>query len=428
MGPPKPTPFGENRNTKLAGTRRPKESDDEKSRKRRLVEPAPKPIAPPGTTASNRGKRRPQVLPRMAASPAPSTSPLGLLPLPQLQSTPDRPVFDLGRLMKTGDSLKKMSLEDSKSRRSLDWSPTWSDSDTSPLARRVFPLSGLMGPPPVPHRTRGILESIETSPAPPAPRLNLFASPSSVSPTPAPSFQRQVSHAQVLFGGPAIAPPEPQDVTVPPTAPGQEEESSFSFSQAGDDSFLFDSSFSIPFLSNPGLSKKFKPHDSGVVVSDESDGSPASLKEAMPLASSTSSIPEKESDCCTETPIFSAPRKSSTWAVPAVELVETSLEDERALKILLQQGVTGHAQDKEKVAMPGTPVKRNHAHRLFATAPKSRTFHVPAWNIKGVPLLECCVLRLTTSIQPPASLCLSHLSILLDEQLNHPLTHLAKPS
>ena len=208
----------------------------------------------------------------------------------------------------------------------------------------------------------------------------------------APSFQRQISHAQVLFGGPAIAAPEPRGVTAPPAAPEPEEELSFSFGQAGDDSFLFDSSFSIPFLSDPGLSKKFKPHDSGVVVSDESDGSPAGLKGAISLASSSSSIPEKESDCRTETPILSAPRKSSTWTVPAVELVETSLEDERALKILLQQGVTGHAQDKEKVAVPGTPVKRNHAHRLFATAPKSRTFHVPAWNIKGVFLIECCIL------------------------------------
>jgi hypothetical protein len=133
-----------------------------------------------------------------------------------------------------------------------------------------------MGPPPVPRRTGGIFESIGDSPAP---RLDLFALPSSASPVTAPSFQRQVSHAQVLFGGPAIDPPEPQVVTAPaPAAPEPEEESSFSFSQAGDDSFIFDSSFSIPFLSDPGLSKKFKPHDSGVVVSDESDGSPASLK------------------------------------------------------------------------------------------------------------------------------------------------------
>jgi hypothetical protein len=122
----------------------------------------------------------------------------------------------------------------------------------------------------------------------------------------------------------------------------------------------------------------------------------------MPLASSTSSLPEKESDFCTETPILSAPRKSSAWAVPVVELVETSLEDERALKILLQQGVTGPAQDKEKIAVPGTPVKRNHTHKLFATAPKSRTFHVPAWDIKGGFFIEYfivyCILRLTTSI------------------------------
>jgi len=287
--------------------------------------------------------------------------------------------------MKTGDSLKKMSLEDSKAR-FLDWSPTWSDSDASPLARRAFQPSGLMGPPPVPRRTEGIFESIGDSPAP---RLNLFSLPSSASPAKAPSFQRQVSHAQVLFGGPAIDLPEPQVVTVPAgPEPEPEEETSFSFSQAGDDSFTFDSSFSIPFLIDPGLSKKFKPHDSGVVVSDESDGSPTGLKQTMLLASSTSSVPEKESDFCTETPILSAPRKSSAWAVPAVELVETSLEDERALKILLQQGVTGHTQDKEKTAVPGTPVKRNHKHKLFATAPKSRTFHVPAWDIKGGFFIE----------------------------------------
>jgi len=242
-----------------------------------------------------------------------------------------------------------------------------------------------------------MFESIED---PPAPCLDLFVLPSSASPATVPSFRRQVSHAQVLFGGPAIDPPEPQVVTAP-VAPEPEEESSFSFSQAGDDSFIFDSSFSIPFLSEPGLSKKFKPHDSGVVVSDESDESPASLKQTVPLASSTSSLPEKESDFRTETPILSAPRKSSAWAVPAVELVETSLEDERALKILLQQGVTEH-HDKEKIVVPGTPVKRNHIHKLFATAPKSRTFHVPAWDIKGGLFIGFfigyCILRLTISI------------------------------
>jgi hypothetical protein len=269
-----------------------------------------------------------------------------------------------------------------------------------------------MGPPPVPRRTGGIFESIEDSPGP---RVNPFASPSSASPAPARSFQRQVSHAQVLFGGPAIAPPEPQAITAPVAAPEPEEESSFSFSQAGDDSFFFDSSFSIPFLSDPGLSKKFKPHDSGVVVSDESDESPAGLKRTMPLASSTSSIPEKDGDFCTETPILSAPRMSSAWAAPVEELVETSLEDERALKILLQQGVTGHTHDKEKIVVPGTPVKRSYAHKLFATAPKSRTFHVPAWDIKGAFLVEYCILRLTTAIQPHASLCLSRLSISLDK-------------
>ena len=378
--PSKPKPFGENRNTKLAGTRRPKGGNDEKSRKRRSVETAPRPNAP---LRMNRGKARASAPSRISASSVSSASTLGSLPPPQLQSTPDRPVFDLGKLMKTGDSLKKMSLGDNKAR-CLDWSPTWSDSDASPLARRTFQPSGLMGPPPIPLRTGSIFESIGDSPAP---RLNLFASPSRASPATAPSFQRQVSHAQVLFGGPAIDLPEPQVVAAPAT-PEPEEETSFSFGQAGDDSFAFDSSFSIPFLIDPGLSKKFKPHDSGVVVSDESDGSPAGLKQTMPLASSTSSLPEKESDFCTETPILSAPRKSSTWAVPAVELVETSLEDERALKILLQQGVTGHAQDKERTAIPGTPVKRNHTHKLFATAPKSRTFHVPAWDIKGGFFIE----------------------------------------
>ena len=221
--------------------------------------------------------------------------------------------------------------------------------------------------------------------------------PSSASPAPAPSFRRHVSHAQVLFGGPAIAPPEPQVVAAPAAAPEPEagEESEFSFSQAGDDS-LFDSSFSIPFLSEPGLSKKFKPHDSGVVVSEGSDGgSPDGLMRNLPLASSTSSIPERESDLCAGTPM---PCMSSTWAVPAVELVETSLEDERALRILLQQGVTGHVPDKERVAIPGTPVKRNRAHKLFATAPKSRTFHVPAWGIKGSFFNVQCILRLTTPI------------------------------
>jgi hypothetical protein len=211
--------------------------------------------------------------------------------------------------------------------------------------------------------------------------------------------------------------------------PEPEEEASFSFGQAGDDSFAFDSSFSIPFLIDPGLSKKFKPHDSGVVVSDESDGSPISLKQTMPLASSTSSLPEQESDFCTETPILSAPRKSSAWVVPAVELVETSLEDERALKILLQQGATGHTQEKEKAVVPGTPVKRNHTHRLFATAPKSRTFHVPAWDIKGGFFIEIfidyCILRLTMFIQPLGSLCLSRLSII---QPILPLMRLGKPS
>ena len=423
----KPKPFGENRNTKLAGTCRPKESNGEKRRKPRTVETAPRPNAPPKTTASNRGKPRASAPSRIIASSASSASTFGSLPPPQLQSTPDRPVFDLGRLMKTGDSLKKMSLEDNKAR-CLDWSPTWSDPDASPLARWAFQPSGRMGPPPVPRRTGGIFESIGDSPAP---RLNLFASPSTASPVKAPSFQRQVSHAQVLFGGPAIDPPEPQVVTAP-TAPEPEEESPFSFYQAGDGSFSFDSSFSIPFLSEPGLSKKFKPHDSGVVLSDESDGSPVGLKQTMPLASSTSSLTEKESDFCTETPILSAPRKSSAWAVPAVELVETSLEDERALKILLQQGVTGHAQDKEKITVPGTPVKRYHTHRLFATAPKSRTFHVPAWDVKGGFFIEFfidyCILRLTTSVQPLASLCLSRLSILLDKQLFHPLARLGKPS
>ena len=396
LATPKPKPFGENRNTKLAGARQPKESNGQKSRKPRSVGTAPRPNAPRKTTASNRGKPRASAPSRITAS---SASPFGLLPPPQLQSTPDRPVFDLGKLMKTGDSLKKMSLQDNNAR-CLDWSPTWSDSDASPLARRAFQPFGLMGPPPVPRRTGDIFESIGDSPAP---RLNLFASPSTASPVTAPSFQRHVSHAQVLFGGPAIDPPEPQ-VGIAPAAPEPEEESPFSFGQAGDGSFTFDSSFSIPFLSEPGLSKKFKPHDSGVVVSDESDGSPVGLKQTMPLASSTSSLPENESDFCTGTPILSAPRKSSAWAVPAVELVETSLEDERALKILLQQGVTGHAQDKERIAVPGTPVKRNHTHKLFATAPKSRTFHVPAWDIKGGFFIgffiDYCILRLTNSISP----------------------------
>ena len=391
-GAPKSRPFGENRNTKLAGTRRPKESDDEKSRKRRSIETAPRHRAPPRT---NRGKTRASVPSRMPASSVSFASPLGSLPPPQLHSTPDRPVFDLGKLMKTGDSLKKMSLEDSKARRRLDWSPTWSDPDTSPLARRAFLPSGLMGPPPVPNRTPGIFESIWDCPAP---RLNLFALPPSPSLAPAPSFERQVSHAQVLFGGPAIAPPEPEVVTAPVATHEPEEESSFSFSQAGDDSFLFDSSFSVPFLSDPGLSRKFKPHDSGVVVSDEPDESPAGLKQTTLLTSSTSSIPEKEADCCTGTPILPAPRKSSAWAAPAVELVETSSVDERALKVLLQQGATGQAQAKEKVAVPGTPIKRHYAYKLFATAPKARTFHVPAWNIKGAFFIEYGVLRLTTFI------------------------------
>jgi hypothetical protein len=373
------SPFGESHNRRNGNLRRPRTSGsaNEKSRKRRSIEKPgrsePETVKS-ATAASTRGFQRSK--PRASApSRIPvsvkASAPAPALVQPALPHTPERPQSDNEELVKSGeDSLKKLSIDElgSSPQKSSLRSPTISPPDISPSTRKMK----MMEPPSHRRESSDLLEAFFLD-SPEQPRLKplpLEFNPINRGPL---KFERQVSHAHVLFGGPAILSPTPDEM--PPsssqTTPGDDD----------DDEFFNRPSPAKPpptqFV-EPAVVKKFKPRDSGVVVSDESEAGSPIKRPLLPALNLSTSLSGGSIEQDSLTPGTRVARRSSGWPA-GLGLAEKSGADQTALKVLFE----GASNGNEKDTRPRTPVKRSNAARMFSSAPRSRATLVPPLAAKG---------------------------------------------
>jgi hypothetical protein len=372
------SPFGESHNRRNGNLRRSRTSGsaNEKSRKRRSIDKPGRQepeIIKSTITAPTRGSQRPK--PRASAPSRIPVSVKAFAPVHApvqiaLPHTPERPQSDNEEIVKSGeDSLKKLSIDElsSSPRKSSLRSPTISPPDTSPSAGKMK----MMQPPTHQRESSDLLAAffLDSPEQPKLKPLPLEFNPINRGPL---KFERQVSHAHVLFGGPAILSPTPDEI--PPS-------SSQTTPDDDDDEFFNRPSPAkppAPQLVEPAVVKKFKPRDSGVVVSDESEaGSPIKrpLLPALKLASSLSGGPINQDSL---TPSTRTARRSSGWPA-GLRLAEKSGADQTALKVLFE----GASNANEKDTRPRTPVKRSSGARIFSSVPRGRATLAPPLATKG---------------------------------------------
>lgn len=361
------SPFGDSHNRRSGSLRRARTSvgNTEKSRKRRSIE-KPQPDAIKSLVATM-PKSSQRVKPR-ASAPSRIPAPVkASIPAPPSASalTPERPQPEVEGLVRSGeDSLKKLSIGSSPDKAAFGRSPIFSPPVTSPTRKLK-----MMEPPFHKRESSDLLEAFFLD-SPEQPKFHALppefhpASRSSL------TFQRQVSHAHVLFGGPAIHSPTPEEL--PPSSsqtntPGDE-----------DDDEFFNRPSPIkappPQFVEPSVVKKFKPRDSGVVVSDESDaGSP--IKRPLATNLDFSSVKVARDSL---TPSSRAARRSSMWPA-GIRLSQKSGADQTALKVLFD----GAAGGGEKNTRPRTPVKRSNGARMFSSVPRVRATLAPPLAAKG---------------------------------------------
>lgn len=186
------------------------------------------------------------------------------------------------------------------------------------------------------------------------------------------TFQRQVSHAHVLFGGPAILSPPLEEVPPASSQPtlGDDDD---------DDFFKAPSPAKGPAVPEPEIVRKFKPRDSGVVVSDGSEtGSPPARKLPRLLQLVTTRKPQPvEGEA--STPTTRAARSALRWPAD-IPLGDENGSNQKALKILFQTVAGAHEKDK---ANPRTPAKKSNAARMFSSVPRPRPTMAPPLPTKG---------------------------------------------
>ena len=371
------SPFGESHNRRSGNLRRARASGSahEKSRKRRSIDKPsiPEPSSSKLITAAARGYQRPK--PRASAPsriPAPiKVATAAPIPVQPASLTPERSQSDTEGLVKLGEaSLKKLSIEElgPSPRKPSSCSPSFSSPDASPSTHKTK----MMNPLSHQRHSSDLFESFftETPEQPKLKPLPVEFRPTHRGPS---TFQRQISQATVLFGGPAILSPAPEQL--PP--------SSSQTNPGDDDDGFFTPPSPIkapppPSLAEPTVVKKFKPRDSGVVVSDESDtGSP--VKRTLPpiLNAMPGRLQEGMQDRLT--PSTRVARRSSVWPA-GMGLPDKSGTDQTALKVLFEKA--SNMNEKEK--RPRTPVKRSSAAHMFSSVPRMRPTLAPSLANKGI--------------------------------------------
>lgn len=357
------SPFGDSHNRRLSGVRRPRPSSSEQSRKRRSLEKPEEPT--PGATSSQRAKPRLSVPSRI---PAPVKSALASQTTTVM--TPERPARDVDNLLRSNQaSLKKLSLGEAASNADCDArSESFSPPEMSPSARKGLRM---MNPPHARAESSDLLEYFFDTPLDP-PKLLALATEFHHDQPKTRGFERQVSQAHVLFGGPAILSPATNEVPPPSSQPAACDDDD-------DDDFFKFSSPSKPPFDEPGLVKKFKPRDSGVVVSDGSEpDSPVKSRSAvrdLPHLRLPVSGPGVDGI----TPTSRALRRSAKWGPEHV--LADSVTDQPALKVLFD-----HAPGKneaEPKARPRTPTKRIQSGRMFSSVPRPKASVAPSAISKG---------------------------------------------
>lgn len=356
------SPFGESHNRRPALRRR---TSPEKSRKRRSLDKPAIPDTPAPVS------RQPTYRTKPRAS-APSRIPVrSIASVTNATHTPERSRQDVEGFIKSGeDSLKKLSLAElmSPGKKALR-SPTFSPPDNSPSSGRQFKMMD------APFHSRGSSDLLELffDTSPEQTKIQRFPLQFRSEPQPSTSrtFQRQVSHAHVLFGGPAISSP-----------PGETPPESSQPTQCDDDDDFFKapSPAKGPVVEEPEIVRKFKPRDSGIVVSDESEiGSPPAKKIPRLLQLATKeTAPVKDQETCT--PTTRAARRAVRWPAD-IPLGDEHGSNQKALKILFQ--TLAGTQEKDKASGPRTPVKKSNATRMFSSVPRPRPMLAPTLAAKG---------------------------------------------
>ncbi|KAG8834703.1 hypothetical protein FRC17_007609 [Serendipita sp. 399] len=384
------SPFGETYNKRSGVVRRARISTSEKSRKRRSLEKPTEPELPDAQVASVNIQ---QPKPRASAPsriPGPARSIVSSAPL---TGTPERSERDVEGLLKSQeDSLKKLSLTEFSANGPFEHSPTLSPPEISPSARKA---PKMMQPLHLHKDSSDLLEYFFDDPID-VPRF-LPLSKETAGSLQSRGLERQVSQAHVLFGGPAIFSPAVGEV--PPSSsqtvpPGDDD----------DDEFFRVSSPIEPAIADSGFEKKFKPRDSGVVVTDDSEeGSPIlrsiSALRNGPVLRSAVSGPGSDN----LTPTTGGPRRKSG--------IPTGMGSRQpALQVLFDTAAGAH--DTEKTTRPRTPVKKIHP-RIFSSVPRANNQAVPmiSKGRKSMPSSRLELERVARQASPDLSPSTGHAPI-----------------
>lgn len=391
------SPFGESHNHRSGSLRRPRTSTGgaEKSRKRRSIEKTPgaeadalKSVIATIPKSSQRAKPRASAPSRIPA-PIRQSSRASAPTQPVLPLTPERPQSEEEGLIRSGeDSLKKLSIGSSPTGL-FDHSPTVSPRNASSTRKLK-----MMDAPFHRRESSDLLEAFFQD-SPEQPKFQALPLEFQPSNRTALTFQRQVSHAHVLFGGPAIQSPTPQEL--PPSSsqtntPGDEDDEEF-FTRPSPVKPL------PPQLVEPSVVKKFKPRDSGVVVSDESEAGSPIKRPPVPttILPSFSSVKPTKTTQDSLTPSTRAARRASAWPA-GIELAGKTGSDQTALKVLFD----GAAGGDEKTTRPRTPVKRSNGARMFASVPRGRATLAAPLASKGRKSLPSSRFDLQKLASPPS--------------------------
>jgi hypothetical protein len=345
------TPFGDSHNRRAGSLRRARTSTNDKSRKRRSLDKPQEPLDPSPSHTVQAQRAKPRV---SAPSRIPTPTRLNTVSQPVAIKTPERPPGEEDTLVASQEhSLKKLSLrEKDSSRRVRDFSPALSTPEISPDVTNVVKM---MEPPAFCRNSSDLLESLcDPSPELVAkPQALQFGEETKRSST----FQRQVSHAHALFGGPAIFSPTADEVPPSSSQPLQYDDDDDSF-------FKVVSPVKQPSINEPGILKKFKPRDSGVCVSDDSDdGSPSTWELSFPT------IGEHQ------------PVEKSTVNQADDPIVKGTGSEQTALKVLFHSAAGSH--EKTNNTGPKTPVKKVHSTHTFTSLPRFRATLAPPLPNKG---------------------------------------------
>jgi hypothetical protein len=358
------SPFGESHNRRTPALRR--RSSIDKPRKRRSLEKPPQPDISVGVSAPS---QRPK--PRVSA---PSRIPAPVRfnpPVPAATHTPERPPHDVEGLVKSQeDSLKKLSLF-SPSKHSAR-SPTFSPPDNSPSTGRQVKMMDV----PFHSRTSSDLLEFFFEESPENSKIQRFPLEFRPESKRSVGFQRQISHAHVLFGGPAIQSPPSEDVPPESSQPtlGDDDD---------DDFFKAPSPAKGPVVPEPEIVRKFKPRDSGVVVSDGSEGGSPPARKLPRLLQLVATGRPQSGEGEASTPTTRAARSAVRWPVD-IPLGDEHGHEQQALKILFRTVAGAH--EKDKAGGPRTPVKKSNATRMFSSVPRPRATLAPALATKGTTI------------------------------------------